>query len=329
MLSNIFFRPLTRTRMIAQRFQPKMHKFSHIRSISSFSRPTLLTTRILRHRFQGRLAFKRPFCDFLTEQPYTMKDKFYDLIHRSVVSVIVGTCIFLFIAITFLTVKIHKQHKRVRDQMKQVKFFRDVMRACPDIFEDFDPETLDVTPIYVYFSGMADSEGKVSMDKLLEDEFVQVMIDSSVPLKKIVDWGDMGYVRLEALVYMFSTVKYFSLFDKQDETKKLKRQIGDKMYKMMKSYSKLDPAQDGTVTVQNCVRWSEAGFGLALLSAPDLGHMTLDEYMPLFVRGMMDDDDLIMTDYVSRRVFDLLHKACDYHIGIRRIKRKGNPQVRG
>jgi hypothetical protein len=213
--------------------------------------------------------------------------------------------------------------------MKQVKFFRDVMRACPDIFEDLDTETMDVTPIYGYFVAMADEDGKVKMDKLMEDEFVQVMVDSSVPLRKIIDWGDMGYVRLEALVYMFTIVKYFSLFEKQDETKKLKRQIGDKMYKMMKSYSKVDPKQDGTVRGQNLLRWSESGFGLGILSAPDLGHMTLDEYMPLFVRGMIDDEELKMEEYVSRRSFDLLHKACDYHIGIRRIKRKGNKQIRG
>merc|ERR1711879_280678 len=155
-----------------------------------------------------------------------MKDKFYDIIHQSVVSVIVAMCIFLFLCIGFLTVKIHKQHTKVFAQMKQVKFFRDVMRACPDIFEDLDPETLDVTPIYAYFVGLADEDGKIDMDKLLDDEFMKVMIDSSVPLRKIIDWGDMGYVRLEALVYMFTIIKYFSLTEKQDETKKLKRQIG-------------------------------------------------------------------------------------------------------
>lgn len=320
---------MARTRLITQKIRPTMHRFSHIRPMSSFHRPTLLTSRILRHRFQGRIAFRRPFCDFLNDAPYTLKDKIYDVIHRSVVSVIVACCIFTFLCIGFLTVKIHKQHSRVRDQMKQVKFFRDVMRACPDIFEDLDTETMDVTPIYGYFVAMADEDGKVQMDKLMEDEFVQVMIDSSVPLRKIIDWGDMGYVRLEALVYMFTIVKYFSLFEKQDETKKLKRQIGDKMYKMMKSYSKVDPNQDGTVRGQNLLRWSESGFGLGILSAPDLGHMTLDEYMPLFVRGMIDDEELKMEEYVSRRSFDLLHKACDYHIGIRRIKRKGNKQIRG
>lgn len=286
-------------------------------------------SRILRRRFPCRLPARRSFCDsFLSDQPYTLKDKFYDVIHRSVVSVIVGTCIFLFLCIGFLTTKIHKQHRKVRDQMKQVKFFRDIMRACPDIFEDFDPETLDVTPIYGYFVTLADKNGEVPMEALLEDPLIKVMIDNSVPLDVIIDWGDMKKVKLESLVYMFSIVKYFSLYDKQDETKKLKRQIGDKMYKLMKNYSTI-AKQGGKVTTQNCIRWAESGFGLALIAAPDLGHMTLDEYMPLFVRGMLDDDELKMDDYISRRCFDLLHKACDYHLGIRRVKRKGNPEVRG
>jgi len=261
------------------------------------------------------------------EEEYTTKDRIYDFIHHRVVDVLVAGTILLFFIAGFLSVKIHKQNKRVRAQMKQVKYFRDVMKACPEIFEDVDPDSMDVTPIYAYFCTLADENDKVKISALLEDELIETLVENSVPLKQIVDWADSKEIPLEALVYIFTITKYFSLFEKRDETKKIKRQIGDKMYKMMRSYSR-NVYKDGKVRMLQVQRWSEAAFGLALCAAPDLGHMTLEEYLPLFVKGMLDNEGMEVDTIISRRNFDLVHKASDYHIGVRREKRKGNPEVR-
>lgn len=294
-----------------------------------FPTSRLLPSRILKASFPRYRA--RFFCQQTNAfgEPYTIKEKIYDIIHRSIVLVILSVTTFLFLCVGFLTVKIHKQHKKVQAQMKQVKFFRDVMCACPEIFEGFNPKTMDVSQIYNYFLPYKNSEGNVSLDVLTQDPMIQGMMENSVPIFQIVDWASMGHVRFESLVYMFSIIKYFSLYEKRDETKKLKREIGDRMYKIMKSYNKIADTPNRKVTMRNVIALSEAGFGMALLSAPDLGYMTLDEYMPMFVQGMLDDEDLQMTDFISRRSFDLLHKAQDYHIGLRRELRSGtNSEIR-
>ena len=50
---------------------------------------------------------------------------------------------------------------------------------------------------------------------------IQGMMENSVPIFQIVDWAGMGHVRFESLVYMFAIIKYFSLYEKRDETKKV------------------------------------------------------------------------------------------------------------
>eukprot|EP00494_Astrolonche_serrata_P013067 UN13181 len=79
---------------------------------------------------------------------------------------------------------------------------------------------MDVSPIYAYFVQYADETGLIKMDTLMQDELIQNMIDNSVPLKKILDWCDMGEIHLESLTYMFTTTKLFSLHPKQDFSKK-------------------------------------------------------------------------------------------------------------
>jgi len=320
-LSQSGFRFSRRSSFISQRVQA----FSNQRR-GFCSQPKVIGSPYeLKQQVQQQSLAEENFHD--EEEEYTTKDRFYDFIHHSVVNVLVGGTLLLFFIAGFLSVKIHRQHKRVRAQMKQVKYFRDVMRACPQIFEDFDPDSMDITPIYAYFCTLADENDQVKISALLEDELIETLVENSVPLKQIVDWGDMENVPLEALVYIMAITKYFSLFEKRDETKKIKRQIGDKMYRMMRSYSRV-VNRDGKVRMLQVQRWAEASFGLALCAAPDLGHMTLEEYLPLFVKGMLDNDELEHDHVISRRNFDLLHKACDYHIGIRRVKRKGNPEAR-